>query len=309
MQRKFLAAVGLVALTGGFAICKPKPVATPGNFQLMMMTSASNFAGYSSVSRAMTASYTSPQTAPAGATAKMTVPEGLGLVSPLPYTIQNLQGQSGAGGGEVIHYWNSSATIPKGQPEVLKGQAQADKTSWKGGSSGYPDPLQMKFVKANQFALDETSQVPGTYKVNISYIGEIQVDMTAKQQFLAPLNLTKPTDPAAVDTASAIEVTWNHVPGAVGYTVYASGKNPQDKTVYWENAYQSQTSWYTQGAAAAVKAKKLVSPEECKVMIPAGIFKGPVTLSVTGYSNEVKGKGPLNPWGWAQTSATTQMGK
>ncbi len=309
MQRKFMVALGLLAVTGGMALSKPKPVATPGSFQLMMITSASTFSGYSTVSRALTASYTAPQTAPAGATAKMTVPEGLGLVSPLPYTIQNIQGQSGAGTSEVIHYWNSSATIPKGQPEILKGQAQADKTTWQGGSSGYPDPLQMKFVKAGQFALDETSQVPGSYKVNISYIGELQVDMTARQQFLAPLNLTQPADSAGVDTGASIEVSWNHVPGAVGYTVYASGKNPQGKTVYWENAYHSQTSWYTQGAAAAVKAKKLVSPDQCKVTIPAKIFTGQVTLIVTGYSPEVKGKGPLNPWGWAQTSATTQLGK
>lgn len=308
MQRVALATAGLLALSAGLAFSKPKEQAPAGNFQLIMMTTASNFSGYSSVSRTMAASFTAPKAAPAGATAKMTVPEGMGLVNPIPYTIQNLQGETGGASAEVVHFWNSSPTIPKGQPEILKGQSQAEKTTWKGGSSGYPDPTQMKYVKPNQFMLDETSKVPGSYQVNISYVGDIQVDMTEKQQFLGPLTITSPAS-SAIDTSAAIEVTWTHVPNALGYTVYASGKDTKGRTCYWENSYHAQTTWYTQGAAAAVKAGKLVSPDNCKVTIPAAIFKGPVTLSVTGYSQEAKGKGPLNPWGWAQSLASMQLGQ
>jgi hypothetical protein len=300
-----------LALLSGVALSKPatKPMVNTGSYQLIMQTMATSYGGTTNVMRTMGASYMSPQTAPAGASANLAVPPGLGLVSPVPYQIQNLQAQGGKAEYEMLHYWQSSPTVPKGQPENFKGKVDTTGQKWVGGSSGLPDATKMKYLKENQFMFDESSRVAGPYHLKISYVGDIHIDMTDKQQFLAPLQVTKPEAPASVDTSQSIEVTWDHVPNAVGYTVFASGKNAAGKSVYWENAYQAQTAVYTGGAAGALKAGKLVPPDKTRVQIHAGIFKGPVTLMITGYSPEVKGKGPLNPWGWAQTLTSMQVGQ
>jgi len=306
MKKQLLFSTVLVCVSG-LALSVPSKPKVQGDFNLMAITTSMTVQGYSSVNRTLSASYNTSLTSPAGATAVMNVPEGLGVASPVPFVIQNLQATGGTAAGEVIHYWNSAPTIPKGQPEVMKG-AGTTSGSWKGGSTGYPDPMGWKYLRAGQFALDETSKVPGTYKVNISYVGELTVPMTEKQEFLGPLKINKPESPA-LDTSKSIEVAWTHVPNAVRYTVLASGKNAAGKAVYWENAYNAPTTWYLKGAAAAVKDGKLVSPDSCKVQIPAAIFSGPVSLSVTGYSTESKGSGVLNPWGWAQTIASMQLGQ
>lgn len=289
----------------------PKAATNTGSFQLIMTTTSISIQGYSNVSRTMSASYTSPKKAPAGATASLAVPAGLGMVSPIPYTIKNHEaGATGAAQVEMIHYWNSAPTIPKGQPEVINTKTEAQKAgSWANGSSGFPDPMQTKYTKPNQFQLDETAKVAGAYDLKISYEGAIHVDMTDKQQFLGALTVGTPANPAEVDTAKAIDIRWTHVPNVVGYTVHATGKNAAGKTVYWENAYQASSTVYTGGAAAALKAGKLVAPDKSAVQIPAGIFSGQVSVAITGYSTEVKGTGPLNPWGWAQTMSSLQLGK
>ena len=297
-----------LGLLAGAALSKPKPV--QGTCQLIAMTNYTSFAGYGATSRSLSCSFQSSSTAPAGASASLATPEGLGWVSPSALTIQNLEGQTGSVNTEVIHYWNSSPTIPKGQPEVLKTQQDTkQKTTWKGGSSGNLDYMQIKYVKPGQMQLDETSRTPGAYRLKISYIGDIGWDLTEKQQFMEPLQAIKPENPSAVKTSDSIEVTWKNVPNAVGYTVYAAGKNAAGKTVYWENAYQAQTAWYTLGAAGALKAGKLVAPDSCRVQIPAAIFTGPVSLSITGYSPECKGTGPLSPWAWAQSMTSMQLGQ
>ncbi len=299
-----------IALLAGAALSAPKPAPIQGTCQLIAMTNFTSFAGYGATSRSFSCSYQTSKTAPAGATATLASPEGLGWTSPTPLTIQNLQGETGSVNSEVIHYWNSAPTIPKGQPEVLKTQHDPkQKTTWKGGSAGNLDYMQIKYVKPGQMQLDETSKSPGAYRLKISYVGEIGWDLTEKQQFMEPLQATKPETPASVKTSDAIEVTWKNVPNVVGYTVYAAGKNAAGKTCYWENAYQAQTAWYTMGAAGALKAGKLVPPDVCRVQIPAAIFTGPVSLSITGYSPECKGTGPLSPWAWAQTMTTMQLGQ
>lgn len=287
-----------VAMATGLAVSKPEPAG--GTLNLLAMTTSMNISGYSAVQRTLSGNFSTPKKAPAGASASMAIPTGLGVPGPIPWTVQNDQATTTGGTFESISYWGCSATILKGQPAVYKGSWQGGEQQWTGGSSGYADPMKL-------MGLNENSKIPGTYNIKISYLGEVSVPMTEAQQFLDPLTLVQPESPA-VDTSKAIQVSWKPVPRAQGYSVMATGKDAKGKTVFWENAKHATSTWYTSGVAAAVKAGKLKSPQDCSCTIPAGIFKGQVTLMVNGYSAEVKGKGVLPAYGWAQTTGTMMLG-
>lgn len=279
----------------------PKPAVT-GDLSLVVMTQSSSYGGYSSTSRSLSANYSSTVRAPQGANGTMTVPAGLGLGPVIPLNITNVEGTDVSASAKVIHYWGCSETIQKGQPEVINTQHKGTGKTVKGGSGGIADPMKLTPVP-------ETAQVAGNYAFKISYLGDVNVPMTEKQQFLAPLTITEPANPAEVNTSGAVKISWNPVPNALGYSVMAAGKNAKGETVYWESHKDATTSWYTMGVAAAVKAGKLHGPEHKTCTIPAGIFTGMVGLTVSGYSQEAKGSGVLTAWGWAQTNAGTSLGK
>lgn len=289
-----------VAMATGLAVSKPETAG--GTLNLMAMTTSMSVAGNSFATRTLSGNFTSPKKAPAGASASMTIPAGLGVPGPIPWTVQNTEATAGGGSYESIQFWGCSATILKGQPAVYKGSVQGGEVKWTGGSSGYTDPMKLTGV-------NEQSKIPGTYHIKISYLGDVTIDMTEAQQFLDPLVLVEPSAPEAVDTSKAINVSWKPVPRAQGYSVMATGKNAKGKTVFWENAKGATSSWYTHGVAGAVKAGKLKSPQDCSCIVPAGIFKGQVTLMVNGYSAEAKGKGVLTTYGWAQSTGTAMVGK
>lgn len=288
-----------VAMATGLAVSKPEPAG--GTLNLLAMTTSMNVSGYSAVQRTLSGNYTTPKKAPAGASASMTIPAGLGVPGPIPWTVQNDQATTGGGTFESISYWGCSETILKGQPAVYKGSWQGGEQQWTNGSSGYTDPMKL-------MGINENSKVPGTYNIKISYLGEVSIPMTEAQQFLDPLTVTAPASPQ-VDTTKAIHVSWKAVPRAQGYSVMATGKNAKGKTVFWENAKHATSTWYTSGVAAAVKAGKLKSPQDCSCIVPAGIFKGQVTLMVNAYSAEAKGKGVLPAYGWAQSTGTMMLGE
>lgn len=301
---KLFARIGLtaaaVALASGLALSKPD--AGGGTLNLMAMTTSMSVAGQSFGNRSLMGNFQSPKKAPAGASASMAIPAGLGIAGPIPWTIQNDQAASGGGAYESTQYWGCSATILKGQPAVFKGSVQGGEKKWAAGSSGATDPMKT-------MGITEQSRVPGTYKIQISYLGEVTLEMGEAQQFLDPLTILEPSAPEAVNTSQAIPVSWKPVPRAQGYSVMATGKNAKGKNVFWESAKGATASWYTQGVAGAVKAGKLKGPQDCSCTIPAGIFQGQVTLMVSGYSAEAKGKGALPAWGWAQSTGTAMLGR
>lgn len=300
---KLFARVGLaaatVAMATGLAVSKPEE--SGGQLNLTAMTTSMSVGGQTYGTRSLTGNYTSPKKAPAGASASMTIPAGLGPASPVPWTIQNLEGTGGKGSGEVVHYWGCGTAIPKGQPEVIKGSWDTTGQKWTGGSSGVTDAMKL-------MGITEASKVPGTYDIKISYLGNVTIDMGESQQFLDPLALLEPADPTAVNTAGAITVSWKPVPRAAGYYLMATGKDAKGRTVYWESSKGASAAWYTMGVAKAVQAGKLHGPDKTTCTIPAGIFKGQVMLMVNGFSPEVKGKGSLPAWGWAQTMTSAQLG-
>ena len=297
-----LSAVLPFYVQGAPAKKKPQAPAPAGQMELFATTTSFVVGGNVSSMRSIGSFFYSGKRAPDGATANADIPAGLGLGPSLPYTIQNQQGAAASGQGELLRYWGCGAAIGKGQPEVLKGGAHAMKGAWVGGSSGSLDPMKAAGITA-------ASKMPGTWALHISYLGDVTVVMTEKQDFLEPLVVKEPAAPGEMDATQDVPVKWNVVSGAVGYSMVASGRNAKGQTVMWENSKNVMRTWKSMGAEKAVKAGVLIPAEHPRCTVPAGIFAGTYSLTITAYSPEVRGKGVLPSVGYAQSMASLQVGK
>lgn len=304
----FVTALLLVAGFAPFYVqgapARKKPVAPAPTGQMELFATTVSFAVGGNVSsvRSIGSFYHTGRRAPSGATANADIPAGLGLGPNLPYTIQNMQAAAASGQGEIIRYWGCGAAIGKGQPEVQKGGGHVQKGAWVGGSSGSLDPMKAAGIHAS-------SKMPGTWTLHVSYLGDITLVMTEKQDFLEALVITAPASPGSLDASQDVPLAWNVVQGAAGYGIVASGRNQKGQTVLWENAKNVNMAWKTMGAEKAVKAGYLIPPDRTKCTVPAGIFTGQYTVTITAYSPEVHGKGVLPSVGYAQSMASIQVGK
>jgi len=289
----------LVLSLAATAFAAPKKPVVSGRALIYASTQSFSFGGNTSSQRGFSASYYASSKAPAGATGSVDIPQGLGLGPNLPLIIQNPEAVGGAGASEVWQYWGCSATVPKGQPFVAKGSAAVTgKAAY--GSNGYADPMKVAAIAAS------ASDV-GAYTVHVSYLGDISVTLGAPQEFLDPIAFTTPADGASVDTTKAIELAWNAIPRVAGYSLMASGRNAQGKTVTWSST-RNWTSWTEIGVSKAVARGLLLPPDHLKCTIPAGIFTGQVSVTLTAYSADVVGKGALPVQGWAQSMTSLSLG-
>lgn len=268
---------------------------TWGEATIMVLTASSSFGAYSNTAYMLSSFYSTNLAAPEGAKGTLTVPEtlGIGPVIPLNITKYDEMAQT-----ERLYYWGCSPTVLKGQPEVHgKGWRGKDQW-WHVRSSGTADATKMMGLTAD-------SKIPGKYVMETNYTGSMSVVLGEAQQFLPALTVTAPTGDK-VDTAQAIPVTWDAVDRAAGYHVMAVGKNADGKDVTWENAYNA-ILWQRIGATKALQKGLLHAPDKRSCMIPAGIFKGQVSIIVTGVSPIATGTGAFSYWGWAQTMTTKTL--
>jgi len=298
MPRYALTLALVLSLLGSVAFGAPKPKVV-GQMNWSANTQTFRYGTTVTNMRNVAGDFHASVRAPQGATAQMDVPSGLGIPSPLPWIVENVQAGGAAGASEVWRYWGCSATVPKGQPEILKGSGAAAGV-FVGGSRGYADPMKTT-------GINEASRIKGDYTLHISYLGDIAITMTDAQEFLDPLIVTAPAEPSTVDATKAIALAWNAVPRAAAYGVFASGKNKAGKSVIWSST-RGMNAWSDLGVAKAVKKGVLLPPDHLACTIPAGIFTGQVSVSITAYSTETWGKGVLPALGWAQSVAVLQIG-
>lgn len=284
-----LLALGLTVTLAALAASAPKPQPV-GDMFLIASTSGP--------SKSISATYSHPKKAPQGATGSLDVPPGLGVESPVPLTITNLEGTDVSGVGEIIRYWGCGTSIPKGQPEHLKLDHKGTGKVVPGGSSGTADSMKLANL---------TGKDPGTYLLKTSYAGNTTITLGEAQEFLEPAAFTEPAGGMMVkaDLSQPLKLSWSKVPRAVGYSLLASGtEKASGKPCMWEAIKDGQTSFVAGGTTAGAKAGKLLPPDHLSCTIPAGIFTGNVSVMLIAYSADVRGSGSMNAVGWAQTTAT-----
>lgn len=261
-----------------------------GEATLMALTSTSTFGAYTNTSYMMSAFYSTNLVPPADAKGTLTVPETLGIGPVIPLTIQTQKGMTAT---KRLYYWGCTATVPKGQPEVRDNGWKMKDQWWTVNSTGMADATKMMGLTAE-------SKVPGKYVMETNYTGSMSLTMTDTQQFLPPLKVVEPAGDKA-DTSQAIPVKWEKVPGAGGYLVMAVGKNDKGEDVTWESAYNA-VIWQRMGVTKALEKGLLKGPDSLSCTIPAGIFKGQVSIIVTAVTPIATGEGAFSFWGWAQSA-------
>lgn len=263
-----------------------------GEATLMALTSTSTFGTFTNTQYMMSAYYATNLLPPADAKGTLTVPETLGIGPVIPLNIRTLKDWKAP---KRLYYWGCSATVLKDQPEVRAEGWRMKEQWWVVNSNGTADATKM-------MGLNAQSKVPGKYVMETSYTGSMSLVMTDTQQFLPPLKVVEPASDK-VDTSQAIPVKWEKVPGAGGYLVMASGKNAKGEDVTWESAYNA-VIWQRMGVAKALKKGLLKGPDHLQCTIPAGIFKGQVSIIVTAVTPIATGEGAFSFWGWAQSMGT-----
>ncbi len=298
-MKKLFLALTLAAALAGLAASAPKP-APVGDFFLIASTTGTNMGTSVMVTKALTASYSHPKSAPTGATASLDVPAGLGVGPNVAVTIQNVKGTDVSAKSELIRYWGCGESVLKGQPEHLKHQHVGTGKTHVGGSSGTADYAKLGSI---------TGKAPGAYLLKTSYAGNTPITLGEPQEFLEPVAFTAPstTMMAQVDLSKPVKLAWSKVPRAVGYSLMASGTDKATgKPCMWEALKDGQSSWYTMGTTAGAKSGKLLPPDHLSCTIPAGIFEGSPTVSVIliAYSADVRSAGSMSAVAWAQSTAT-----
>ncbi len=242
-------------------------------------------------SRALSISYRSPLRAPAGATALLEVPAGLGVGDRLPMTIENVPDSSSH--DVVVRYWGSAEKAPKGQPEFFD---QTVPMHRRGSTAACTEP--------HLSALKGSSN--GTYRLTTSYAGGATLTLGPAQEHLAPITFT---NAKTADYTRPIRLSWNPVPRAVGYSVQAAGLHrATGRDCLWEATRDGLTAWSALGTTRGVAKGKLLAADQHSCTIPAGVFKnGDVFIILVAYSADVVGQGSLPSRGWAQCTGTQTL--
>lgn len=237
----------------------------------------------SRINHAMDLRLIAPADLPADYQAAHTVPEGMRIGPQLPLTGERRGGGSGGGAtegepdGRVLIYWGCSATVAKGQPEVIDFRALAGKVppeimamarqsrsrgkgapadaslppraiGWPQGDSGFR-------------GIPDNASAVGEHSVKANFMSEeIRFALTPALDFLEPMNLKA----GAGDLKAAIPLSWDALTRARGYDLQAVAAGGDKEVVIW--------------LAARSKSPMLPAAQhECT--IPEGIFaKGEMAM-------------------------------
>lgn len=247
----------------------------------------------------------SPGIAPANATASLAIPPGLKKGPKLDLELYRPKaGETGTGGvGEydpeknpeftIKMYWGSSETVKEGQPKVIRyagmtaeqkaemkkraAEAQAAagsmyfyKPDW---TTGYWPTQKQKGDIAADAAL------AGRYALTTTYTGNVEIDVPADLNFLAPISMQSPDFGDKIDFTKFIGFKWAPIPTALGSYASIIGMEGKNTLIMW-----SSSETYSEGlmgdmgfmqmadVRARVAEKLFMAPETTSVNVPAGIF-------------------------------------
>jgi hypothetical protein len=270
--------------------------------------------GGSNVSRSMHLQLTNPGNLPNDYLAAHTVPEGMRIGPQLPLTGERRSSGEASDenpDGRVLIYWGCSATVGKGQPEVIDfrnlagklppemlAMARQGRSGGKssGGASLPPRVISWPNVQDTSFrGIPENASAVGAHLVNGNFMSrDIDFTLTPALDFLEPMNLKA----RSTNLRAAIPLEWSALTRARGYDLQATGAVNDREMIIW--------------LAARNKTPMLpASQRECT--IPEGIFaktegamlSGTAHGPVQGFSYPPQKPGEKKPLIWSATVRVT----
>ncbi len=260
----------------------------------------------------------SPGLAPAGASAFVTPPAGLGLGPRLPLTLSRPTApRPGPPTRNYLLklYWGSSSTARPGQPKLLRfadltpEQQAALQRQLAELALGPPWPPRPRPNETLAFWPPEpplgqvgpTASLAGRYTLTTTYAGNAMLLVPQRTNFLAPLTLLRPDLAHRLPLNRALPLHWNRLPRLVGQQALVIGKEGENTLVLWMAAPRATAALFRdwkhlepQTIRELVRHGALLPPGQTRVTLPAGIFANVdlAHLVLIGYGPETRAPSP-----------------
>lgn len=241
--------------------------------------------GVSSINRNLDLRLTSPTTLPADYQAVHTVPDAMRIGPQLPLKGEQWAGDDTAPGefeGRILIYWGCSATVAKGQPEIVDLRAMADKLPpdiqemlRQGKGQGNSGRLVQQAIRTIHWpggdqsyrGIPENASAVGQHVVKTNFMAqEIRFELTPALDFLEPMGLKA----GATELKAAVPLSWSALSRARGYDLTAMGSGDDKDTVIW---------------LADRHKRPMLPASQHDCVIPAGIFATREVAIVNGLAH------------------------
>jgi hypothetical protein len=256
--------------------------------------------------------------APDGATAALTVPEGLKIGPKLDLDLYRPRGDEGdapVGAPGTLpdlvikRYWGSSANVRAGQPDVLdlksltpeqKGimrsqSLKMQRAMQRGQTESYfykPNWTTAYFPsKMGNTAVPDEGALAGRYLLASSYTGNVKMEVPDTVNFLDAIEITSHNFESVVPLDASVTFRWKAVPNVIGYSASILGMEGQKTVIMWSSAEEkpdmSLAFDYLEMAQVRdlVSRKVVMRGDAVEMTVPVGIFKDCdfVMLQMIGY--------------------------
>lgn len=254
--------------------------------------------------RKLTVRLWSPGLAPDGATASLTIPNGLKLGPTLDLAIYRPKAETaepvdvggpGAPNFEemvIKRYWGSSATVRPGQPEVteFKGLSAEQKAAMKaqaskarqtaGGSYFYKPNWTTGYwpTEKQPGAVEDDAALSGHYSLTTSYTGNVEMDAPDNVNFLAAIDMSSPNLEQAIKFSDAITFRWKGIPNALGCHANIIGMQGNKTIIMWSSSEAKPEMGMMMDYLQMAEVRDMVGRdivmkgERVDVTVPAAIF-------------------------------------
>lgn len=279
-----------IALATLMASSLPGALAAPVNYEMSLRTYSGMGAGGAmgmmsamfggkggSFTKQMDLRLTNPADIPGDYAAEHIVPDGMRIGPSLP--LKGERRSKGGGDsdtsseqpeGKVLIYWGCSATVPKGQPEVIDFKAMSSRVppevaamarqshSRKGGGSAESLPPRTLWWPYGDDAfrgIPAEATAIGDHAVKASFMQQdIRYTLDKEMDFLEPMNLKATSS----DLKAAIPLEWDKLARAKGYNLNAAGATGEKEVIIW---------------MAARNKQPMLPGSQNTCIVPAGIFE------------------------------------
>ena len=230
---------------------------------------------------------TSSEPAPAGATASLTVPTGLGMTGPLPLLISAPHERPIMRTLPIQLFWGVGSTLPTGQPEVddLSGLVAGTYQHTGHPPADYSDAAAIGVWPSFQTPpLVVTTDMPtpvGDYALTTSFAGSVRFHTPPAEAYLDVLRLTTPS--GGIVAGQPFHIGWTKVARALGYRVVITGRRPDPAAkrpnfILWASSSQKPADVthdpVFDNPGQAVKEGLLLGPDTTGVSVPPGVLDG-----------------------------------
>jgi len=205
----------------------------------------------------------------------------------------------------IKYYWGSSETVKPGQPKIIKfgsltpeqkrTMGDAGKRSGAGGSYFYkPNWTTAYWPTSKQPGrIAKDASLVGAFSLTTNYTGNVTIDCPSNVDFLAAIEMTRPSLDEQINLDEAIKFVWKAIPNLLGSHAMIIGMEGRNTMVIWLSSeiWREDIMSVDWGFLQMAEVRQYVQDtimmkgDRTDVSVPAGIFKkcDMANFKMTGY--------------------------